>query len=53
MAAGVREGIILVCSECKEQNYTADKNKRNHPDRFEINKYCPRCKKKTLHKEKK
>ncbi|WP_308698424.1 50S ribosomal protein L33, partial [uncultured Thomasclavelia sp.] len=28
-------------------------NKRNHPERMEINKYCPRCNKKTVHKEKK
>ena len=51
--AAVREGILLVCSECKEQNYIKDKNKKTHPDSFEILKYCPRCRKKTLHKEKK
>jgi len=53
MASAVREGILLVCSECKNQNYSVDKNKKLHPDRFEIKKYCKHCQKKTLHKEKK
>ncbi|MEG1169198.1 MAG: 50S ribosomal protein L33, partial [Erysipelotrichaceae bacterium] len=26
---------------------------RKNPERMQINKYCPRCNKKTLHKEKK
>jgi large subunit ribosomal protein L33 len=30
-----------------------DKNKRLHPERLETQKYCPKCNKKTLHKEKK
>jgi large subunit ribosomal protein L33 len=53
MASAVREGILLVCSECKNQNYSVDKNKKLHPDRFEIKKYCKHCQKKTVHKEKK
>ena len=40
-------------AECGEENYINTKNKRNHPDRMEVNKYCPRCNKKTVHKEKK
>ena len=47
----MRDNIILKCTECGEENYI--KNKRNHPDRMEVNKYCPRCNKKTVHKEKK
>ena len=47
----MRVGIILACTECKNRNYTTDKNKKNNPDRLEINKYCPHCKKHTLHKE--
>ena len=27
------------------------KNKKNDPDRLEMNKYCKFCKKHTLHKE--
>ena len=48
----MRDNIILKCTECGE-NYINTKNKRNHPDRMEVNKYCPRCNKKTVHKEKK
>ena len=32
-------------------NYNTIKNKQNNPDRVEFNKYCPFCKKHTLHKE--
>lgn len=51
--AGNRERITLVCTECNEENYRTIKNKKNTPDRMEIKKYCPRCKKTTVHKEKK
>ncbi len=55
MAAGSsgRTQVILVCSECKEQNYFVDKNKKLHPDRMEVKKYCPKCQKQTVHREKK
>jgi large subunit ribosomal protein L33 len=29
------------------------KNKKNDPDRLEMSKYCPFCKKHTVHKESK
>ena len=48
---GVRPVITLECGECKERNYTTEKNRRNDPGRVEIKKYCSRCKKHTLHKE--
>ena len=48
-----RAFLGLKCTECGEENYINTKNKRNHPDRMEVNKYCPRCNKKTVHKEKK
>ena len=48
----MRDNIILKCTECGEENYINTKNKRNHPDRMEVNKYCPRCNKKTVHKKK-
>lgn len=47
----MRVKIILACTECKNRNYNSDKNKKNDPDRMELNKYCPHCKKHTLHKE--
>ena len=39
-----REGIALQCTAC---------NKKNVEGKLEINKFCPRCNKTTLHKEKK
>ena len=49
----VRMTITFACTECKERNYTSQKNRRNDPNRLEINKYCPRCHKHTQHKEQK
>ncbi|MBE7486866.1 MAG: 50S ribosomal protein L33 [Candidatus Omnitrophica bacterium] len=46
-----REAVILACSECKGRNYIATKNKRVHPGRVEVKKYCPRCKKHLPHRE--
>lgn len=51
MANPVRTLVTLACTECKERNYSSSKNKRNNPDRIELNKFCPRCNKTTLHKE--
>jgi len=48
---GVRPVITLQCSECKERNYTTEKNRRNDPNRLELYKYCPRDRKHTLHRE--
>ena len=36
---------------CKERNYFTVKNKKNTPDRLEMKKYCPRCRKYTVHNE--
>jgi large subunit ribosomal protein L33 len=47
----MRDLITLACNDCKERNYTSTKNKRLHPDRVEWKKFCPRCRKHTLHKE--
>lgn len=48
-----RDNIIYRCTECGDENYIGTKNKRNHPERMEIKKYCPKCNKMTVHKEKK
>ncbi len=48
-----REGITLKCSVCADENYRTEKNKRNTPDKLELRKHCSKCKKTTLHKEKK
>lgn len=47
----MRVRVTLACSECKQRNYNTMKNKKNNPDRLEMNKYCRFCKKHTLHKE--
>jgi len=38
-----RPVITLECTECRERNYTTEKNRRNDPQRLELRKYCPRC----------
>ena len=48
-----RERVTLVCTVCKNESYRTEKNKRNTPEKLELNKYCPKCQKTTLHKEKK
>lgn len=47
----MRVNITLECTECHEQIYLTNKNKRNNPDRLELKKYCPRDRKVTLHRE--
>ena len=47
----VRIVMTLACTECKERNYTSSKNRRNDPGRMELQKYCPRCRTHTLHRE--
>ena len=49
--ADMRVKITLACTECKQRNYNTMKNKKNDPDRLEMNKYCRFCKKHTVHKE--
>ena len=44
----MRVKITLACTECKQRNYNTMKNKKNSPDRLEMNKYCRFCKKHTL-----
>ncbi|HDL50679.1 MAG TPA: 50S ribosomal protein L33 [Firmicutes bacterium] len=43
--------ITLECTECKRRNYTTTKNKNNDPQRLELKKYCPYCRKHTPHRE--
>lgn len=47
----VRVVITLACTECKERNYTTFKNRRNDPNRMELEKYCPRCRTHRMHRE--
>jgi large subunit ribosomal protein L33 len=47
----MRVNITLACTECRNRNYAQTKNKRKHPDRLELRKYCPRCNAHTVHRE--
>jgi large subunit ribosomal protein L33 len=47
----MRVNIALACTECRLRNYALTKNKRKHPDRMELKKYCARCNAHTVHRE--
>ena len=38
----MRVKITMACTECKQRNYNTKKNKKNTPDRMEMNKYSSR-----------
>ncbi len=48
---GARQIYALICSVCKRQNYAMVKNKINTPEKLTFDKYCPKCRKHTEHKE--
>lgn len=47
----MRTMITLACADCKERNYITKKDKRKHPDRLELKKYCKKCKGHKAHRE--
>jgi len=51
--ADSRINVVLKCSECGSENYITSRNKKLHAEKMEVRKYCPTCRKETLHKEKK
>lgn len=53
MAKGKRDQVILKCTDCGNENYLTTRNKKTHTAKMEIKKFCPHCRKMTLHKEKK
>ncbi|NCN24979.1 50S ribosomal protein L33 [Candidatus Berkelbacteria bacterium CG_4_9_14_3_um_filter_39_23] len=48
---GNRPNFHLRCTVCKEINYISNRSVVNTPEKIEINKFCKRCRKHTLHKE--
>ena len=46
-----RPTIQLACTECKERTYTTRKNKKNDPNRIELDEVLPRDRRHTLHRE--
>ena len=53
MAVGNRTIVQLECKDCDRRNYATTKNKRTTPGKLEFKKYCPKCRKHTVHKESK
>jgi large subunit ribosomal protein L33 len=56
----IRINITLECVNCTQNRnqhfpgvsrYTTQKNRRNTPNRLELNKFCPHCYTHTVHKE--
>jgi large subunit ribosomal protein L33 len=47
----MRDIVSLGCTECKRKNYSTTKNKKTTPDKLEFRKYCPHCRRHTVHKE--
>jgi large subunit ribosomal protein L33 len=50
---GARILLGLTCGVCNKQNYVVTKNKLNVNAALKLKKYCNKCKKHTVHKEKK
>ena len=40
MSNSARVQVVLACAECGDRNYTTTKNKKLHPERMEVKKYC-------------
>jgi len=47
----MREIITLACTECKRRNYSLKKDKKKHPEKIEVSKFCKFDRKHTVHKE--
>lgn len=43
--------VKLVCSVCKKINYRVRKNKKAHPEKLALKKFCPHDRKHTVHNE--
>lgn len=47
----MRDIIHLACEKCNRRNYHTTKNKKLHPEKVELKKYCKFCREHTNHKE--
>jgi large subunit ribosomal protein L33 len=45
-----REPVALACTECETRNYRTTR-KPEHKGQLSLKKYCPVCKRHTVHKE--
>jgi len=49
----MREIVTLQCADCKRRNYSTTRNKKTKTEKMELKKFCPFCRKHTVHKESK
>jgi large subunit ribosomal protein L33 len=49
----MREIVTLHCTECKRRNYSTTRNKKTKTEKMELKKFCPFCRKHSVHKESK
>lgn len=47
----MKKKSTLICTVCLERNYTITSNYQSQQKRIELNKYCKKCNKHTLHKQ--
>ena len=47
----MREPIQFECTECRRINYSGTKDKKQKPERIEVQKFCPFCRKHINHRE--
>lgn len=47
----VRFILGLQCTVCKSVNYISERNKLNTPEKLNLKKYCNKCRKIQIHKE--
>ncbi|WP_394826486.1 50S ribosomal protein L33 [Pendulispora albinea] len=47
---GARVTVTLVCTECSSRNYRTSR-RVEHKGQIELKKFCPSCKRHTVHKE--
>ncbi len=50
---GSRTLIGLICDICGSHNYVTEKNKINTTNILKLKKFCKKCRRHTVHKEKK
>lgn len=50
--ADERLQVVLKCTVCGSENYNTTRSKKLHAEKMEVRKYCPVCRKETVHKEK-
>ncbi len=47
----MRVTVSMSCTQCKQRNYMTTKDKKKHPEKLELRKYCRFCNQHTLHRE--